>query len=110
MSSSVITEGRTDDGLLGLARDLDPEALSQIYQRNVGSIFRYLHLRVGRREVAEDLAADVFLKALEGIAAYQDGAARRSPSPRRCLPPMGIRWLRRRQAGRRSRCAGPSGA
>ncbi len=41
-----------------------------LYRRHVGAIYRYIHLRVGREDLAEDLTADVFLKMLEGIESF----------------------------------------
>lgn len=39
----------------------------ELYQANVGLVFRFIYGRVGQREEAEDLTAQVFIKALRGI-------------------------------------------
>lgn len=64
-------QSASEEELLRRARELNPQALGELYRRHVGAIYRYLHLRVGRRETAEDLASEVFLKALESIGSYQ---------------------------------------
>ena len=56
--------------LVRLAKARSPQAWTQIYETNHGKLFRYLRARVGDREVAEDLTAEVFLEALKGIDAY----------------------------------------
>jgi RNA polymerase sigma-70 factor, ECF subfamily len=54
------------------AQAADPHALSAIYERYGPGIYRYIYFRVGDAEVARDLQADVFLRMLEGIGAYED--------------------------------------
>ena len=53
------------------AKELDPEAWSQIYDRDYRKICSFIYRRVGNSSLAEDLTAGVFLKALEGIAKYK---------------------------------------
>lgn len=61
-----------DEGrLIRRAREYDPQALALLYRRHVGAIYRYVHLRVGREDLAEDLTADVFVKMLEGIGSFE---------------------------------------
>jgi len=43
-----------------------------LYRRHADAVFRYVYYRVGDREVAEDLVGEVFVRALEGLPAYQD--------------------------------------
>ncbi len=59
-----------EEGLIRRAREYDPQALALLYRHHVGAIYRYIHLRVGREDLAEDLTADVFLKMLEGIESF----------------------------------------
>lgn len=59
-----------EERLIQRARGYDPQALALLYRRHVGAIYRYIHLRVGREDLAEDLTADVFLKMLEGIESF----------------------------------------
>jgi RNA polymerase sigma-70 factor (ECF subfamily) len=57
--------------LIEQARRGDRGALGELYQRHVDAIYRYVHLRVGDAAVAEDLTAEVFLRALEGLKGYR---------------------------------------
>jgi len=57
--------------LIGRAKRGDRAAVSDLYRRHVDAIYRYVHLRVGDPIVAEDLTAEVFLKALEGLGEYR---------------------------------------
>lgn len=59
-----------EERLIRRAREYDAQALALLYRRHVGAIYRYIHLRVGREDLAEDLTADVFLKMLEGIESF----------------------------------------
>lgn len=43
----------------------DPEAFGELYDRYIDKIFRFAALKVSSREVAEDIASEVFLKAWE---------------------------------------------
>ena len=43
-----------------------------MYRRHVDAVFRYVYYRVGERQAAEDLVGDVFVRALEGLSAFQD--------------------------------------
>lgn len=45
----------------------DGHAFGEIYDRYSTKVFRFVYFRVGNRQVAEDLAADVFLRALTRI-------------------------------------------
>lgn len=58
-----------DDDLAVLARSA-PDAFGELYRRYLGPVYRFCLRRVGAREAAEDAAAQVFLKALGGIATY----------------------------------------
>lgn len=46
---------------------LDVEGFQTFYQEKVGLIYRYVYGKVGKREVAEDLTSEIFLKAIRGI-------------------------------------------
>lgn len=52
-----------------IARDRD--AFARLYDRFVDRIFKYVYFKVGSRAEAEDLTAQVFLKAWEAIGSYQ---------------------------------------
>lgn len=48
----------------------DPGVFAVLFERHVDTIYRYLSLRVGR-DLAEDLTADTFARALAGRRRYQ---------------------------------------
>jgi len=56
--------------LIERAKRYNRKAISELYKRHVQSIYRYIYYRVGDVNVAEDLTADVFLKALEGLEGF----------------------------------------
>ncbi len=49
----------------------DREAFARLYDRFVDKIFKYIYYKVGTRAEAEDLTAQVFMKAWEAIGHYQ---------------------------------------
>ncbi len=48
--------------LIGLAKDGDQDAFAKLYEEWYTPVYRFIILRVKEKEVAEDLAQDVFLK------------------------------------------------
>jgi len=46
--------------------------LSSLYEEYYDKIARYAYLRIGDRAEAEDLAGDVFLRALESLKSYKE--------------------------------------
>ncbi len=64
----------TEDGARMLVRRAtagDREAFGELYDRYVERIFRYVYHKVGSRTDAEDLTAQVFMKAWEAIGHYE---------------------------------------
>jgi RNA polymerase sigma-70 factor (ECF subfamily) len=45
-------------------------AFGLIYDRYVDTVFRFVHFRVGNRQLAEDLTSDTFLRALKRIGSF----------------------------------------
>ncbi|HLV37724.1 MAG TPA: sigma-70 family RNA polymerase sigma factor [Spirillospora sp.] len=58
--------------LLRQAQRGDAEAFATLYRAYVQVIYRYVAHRVNDSQLAEDLTADVFTKALQGLSRYQD--------------------------------------
>ncbi|MBC7252226.1 MAG: sigma-70 family RNA polymerase sigma factor [Anaerolineae bacterium] len=56
--------------LVARAKQFDRTAIEELYRRYVQRIYRYVYYRVGDEAVAEDLTAEIFLRALEGLEAY----------------------------------------
>jgi RNA polymerase sigma-70 factor, ECF subfamily len=62
---------RDETRLIRSAKRGDKRAVSELYRRHVDIIYRYTYARVRDPVVAEDLTAQVFLKALEGLPNYE---------------------------------------
>lgn len=60
-----------DDRQLALAAQRDHTAFEQLYRRYVDRVYRYCYVHTGDSRDAEDLTAQTFLAALEGIGRYQ---------------------------------------
>ena len=50
----------------------NPHAFSQVYNRYVEPVYRYIYNRTGNSADAEDITSQTFLAALEGIHKYKD--------------------------------------
>lgn len=57
--------------LLSSARTGSDEAFTELYDLFFEKIYRFIFFRVGHKEVAEDLAEDVFIKAFSGLKSLQ---------------------------------------
>ncbi len=62
--------------LLEAARRGEPAAYDRIYNLYADRVFRYLYARIGQREVAEDLTADVFVRLLQNLPRFKVNRAR----------------------------------
>ena len=70
---AIVTQARGSERDLVVACQAgDDAALSAFYDRFFSPIYRFVLASTGSREDAEDVTADVFLKAFRGIAAYRD--------------------------------------
>ena len=45
----------------------DRQEIQSLYQERYGFIYRYVHSKIGNREDAEDLTAEIFLKAVRNL-------------------------------------------
>jgi RNA polymerase sigma-70 factor (ECF subfamily) len=61
---SHVTEEVT---LLNRAREYDPQALAEIYNRYAPRIYAYIYRRVGKAALAEELTGELFLRVLRAI-------------------------------------------
>lgn len=50
----------------------DPEAFGALYDRYFNQIYRFIYSRLRDQTAAEDVTAEVFMKALRNIPRYQD--------------------------------------
>ena len=60
-----------DERLLVEAAKNDPSRFAELYELNFVRVYAYIARRVGDRDVAQDLTADVFHKALAGIKSFE---------------------------------------
>ncbi len=58
--------------LIDRAKRGDREAIAEIYDRHVDRIYRYVRYRIVDGRVAEDITADVFLKAIESLDRFDE--------------------------------------
>src|SRR5580765_7983039 len=62
----------TEQQLVERAQRHDPDAVSELYRRYSGQIYRFCLLRVSDDAAAQDLTEDVFLNMLEYLPRYVD--------------------------------------
>ncbi len=62
--------------LLGRAQQGEPAAYDRLYDLYADKVFRYLYARLGEREAAEDLTADVFVRLVQALPRFRVNAAR----------------------------------
>ena len=73
MISSQKLAFKTEDETTLVARArVDPQAFGQLYERYLDRVYRYMVSHVGEPADAEDLTAQVFAAAWEGLARYQE--------------------------------------
>ena len=61
-----------EDAALVKQASSDAEAFAVLYHRYLTPVYRYLYRRLGNEKDAEDLTAQVFTEALEGLAVYRE--------------------------------------
>jgi RNA polymerase sigma-70 factor (ECF subfamily) len=61
--------------LIERAKRGDLAALGELYNLHVDRIYQYVRYRTGDEQTAEDIAAEVFLRAIESIGDYEDQGA-----------------------------------
>jgi RNA polymerase sigma-70 factor (ECF subfamily) len=57
----------TEESLLERARNLDTDALAELYDRYAPKVYAYLYRRLDDAALAEDLTGELFLKVLQAI-------------------------------------------
>ena len=72
MKPTLPVRPKDESQLIQRAQQHDSAAFGEIYHRYAQSIFQYFYYRTGETQTAEDLTAEVFLRALESISTYQD--------------------------------------
>lgn len=57
--------------LVAASQNGSAQAFASLYDRYIDQVYAYVHHRVGHRQTAEDLTADVFVKALRRIGTFR---------------------------------------
>lgn len=70
-----LVRANDESDLIQQAQQGDRAALSELYRRHVARIYQYVHYRVGNDQAAEDITAEVFLRAIEALNDYNDYGA-----------------------------------
>jgi RNA polymerase sigma-70 factor, ECF subfamily len=67
----VEPENEPDERLLVEAAQRDPARFAELYERNFARVYAYIARRVGNREEAQELTAEVFHQALANLARFE---------------------------------------
>jgi RNA polymerase sigma-70 factor (ECF subfamily) len=67
------TEEEIDDAQVAAAAKTNAHAFGVLYERYYARVYRYVYHRVDGVADAEDITAQVFMKALEALPSYQPG-------------------------------------
>ncbi len=65
----------SESQLIQRAKQGDQAALSELYNLHVDRIYQYVRYRIGNEQTAEDITAEVFLRAIESLGHYDDQGA-----------------------------------
>jgi RNA polymerase sigma-70 factor (ECF subfamily) len=69
-AARVVDDSRDDDALAASARG-DRRAYAELYRRHAPAVYRYMLVKVGHLQDAQDLTAQTFLAGLENISSYR---------------------------------------
>ncbi len=70
MTEIISQKKITDNELVEIVRETDPERYAEIIERYQGKLFAYLYRLSGSREETEDILQDVFIKAFKNLRSY----------------------------------------
>jgi len=62
----------TDDAPLPQIAQTESSIFGELYLRHATRVYRYIYVRVGQAQVAEDLTAETFLAAFKSLNAYRE--------------------------------------
>ena len=65
----------TDEQLAVLIQEGNPEHFSELYNRYIDKIYRFIYVSLRHRENSEDITSKVFIKSFEKIKTYQTKSA-----------------------------------
>ncbi len=70
LNMQIQLEPERERQLIERAKD-DPEAFRELYQHYLPKVYAYVAYRVGKKQEAEDLVSELFLKVVERISDFQ---------------------------------------
>jgi RNA polymerase sigma-70 factor, ECF subfamily len=68
-----VSRDEPEDAVLAAAARAHPPAFARLYERYLGPVYRFCHVRLGSKEAAEDATSEIFLKAFSGLGGFRDG-------------------------------------
>src|SRR5438094_1858745 len=71
LHKATTVDRKREQALIDASQQGDAEAFTELYYAHVDQVYRYIYYRVEGDAVAEDLTADVFVRALEGLPTYE---------------------------------------
>jgi RNA polymerase sigma-70 factor, ECF subfamily len=71
-SGEPIVRMQDESQLIQRARQGDLAAVSELYNLHVDRIYQYVRYRTNDEQTAEDITAEVFLRAIESLGSYSD--------------------------------------
>lgn len=69
-----LNDSETDESLVVLAKQGDWAAFEKLFNRHRTLVYRYAYQMVGRRDDAEDIVQEVFVRAYKNLDRYRDEA------------------------------------
>jgi len=61
-----------ENELISKAKESKENQLIKLYEEYYNRVARYVYVRIGNKDEAEDIASEVFLKALDSLKTYQE--------------------------------------
>jgi RNA polymerase sigma-70 factor, ECF subfamily len=71
LTETLTAIGAAEEALVLAAARGDREAFASLYEAHMPRVYRYLYARLGSSSDAEDVTAEVFIKAMRGLPSYQ---------------------------------------
>jgi RNA polymerase sigma-70 factor (ECF subfamily) len=60
-----------EESVVQRAKQQDPNAFAELYEEYFDKIYRYIVIKIGDKEEAEDMTQQVFIKALHSISSFK---------------------------------------
>lgn len=71
-NTGLLKGSESDKSVILLAKQGNEQAFGQLYELYFEKIYKFIYFRVSHKEIAEDLAEDVFIKAWTSIATVKE--------------------------------------